>query len=77
MSLLKPCLSQPAICDSYSDRNLARRSCPQTSGDLMLIVPYAVMTAIELVDHVLGFGQTNRLDRISSREPRAHFLRQR
>src|SRR4051812_11455399 len=42
-SLLKPALSHVAIWVSYSDRNLARRSWPQTSGDLTPMVPLAVM----------------------------------
>ena len=43
MSPLKPVLSHSDIWVSYSDRNFASRSCPQTSGDLTPIVPLAVM----------------------------------
>ena len=39
MSPLKPTFSHSAICASYSERNFASRSCPQTSGVLTLMVP--------------------------------------
>ena len=39
ISPLKPTFSHSAIWASYSQRNFARRSCPQTSGVLTPMVP--------------------------------------
>ena len=39
ISPLKPTFSHSAIWASYSERNFARRSCPQTSGVLTPMVP--------------------------------------
>ena len=44
ISPLKPSFSHSAIWASYSQRNFARRSCPQTSGDLTPMVPMEVST---------------------------------